>query len=61
MKQFAARLERHRNELSALYLDLYHGNEAALQDLLNRLEQYSDQRSDALQQLDKKREENPRW
>lgn len=61
MKQFAARLERHRNELSALYLDLYHGNEAALQDLLNRLEQYSDQRSNALQQLDKKREENPRW
>ena len=61
MKQFAARLERHRNELSALYLDLYHGNEAALQDLLTRLEQYSDQRSNALQQLDKKREENPRW
>ena len=61
MKQFATRLERHRNELSSLYLDLYHGNEAALQDLLARLEQYSDQRSEDLQLMDQKREENPRW
>ena len=61
MKLFETRLERHRNELSSLYLDLYHGNEAALQDLLSRLEQYSDQRSQDLQLMDKKREENPRW
>lgn len=61
MKLFETRLERHRNELSSLYLDLYHGNEAALQDLLSRLEQYSDQRSEDLRLMDKKREENPRW
>ena len=58
---FAARFERHEDELKWLYFELYHGDAEAYDYFLGMLERMYQARPAALKKLDRVREENVDW
>ncbi len=60
-KEFAARFERHYDELKWLYCELYDNDEQAFDYFCSMLYEYYLQRKPALRALDKKREADPDW
>ena len=61
MSEFDRRLERHQEELRALFFSLYPDREDAYEALLKTLAFYAAARSQSLRQLDTKREADPGW
>ncbi|MBR5094205.1 MAG: alpha-amylase family protein, partial [Oscillospiraceae bacterium] len=58
---FARRFARHEQELRWLYMELYHNDEQAYRWFVEMLYHAWEQRSEALRELDRRREEDPAW
>lgn len=59
-KNFAQRMEKHRDELRWLYMELY-GNDAMYAELCEQMHDYYSKRSTELKKRDIKKEKNPDW
>ena len=59
--EFERRLAKHRDELKWLYLELYHGDTQAYKYFEGMLRRAYEERSEALRELDRKREADPEW
>ncbi len=59
--EFSKRLQKRMDELKWLYMELYHGQDDAFQDLTGRMREAFDLRSENLKVLDRKREAKPDW
>ena len=58
---FAARFEKHEEELRALYTELYHGDDQAWEYFVGMLRRSFEARPAALRKLDAAREKDPTW
>ena len=58
---FEARFQRHEMELRWLYMELYHGDWDAWDYFRQMLRRAFDARSEALREIDLRREQNPAW
>ena len=58
---FAARFERHHDELRRLYMQLYHNDEKAFTYFCDMLRRAWQERPEALRKMDASRESNPNW
>ena len=58
---FRERYERHEDELKWLYMELYHGDEAAYEYFVGMLKRMYDARPSALRALDRERLAQPDW
>ena len=58
---FAARFEKHEEELRALYAELYHGDDQAWEYFVGMLRRSFEARPAALRKLDTAREKDPTW
>lgn len=57
---YQKRLEKHREELKWLYMELY-GNEAMFAELCEQMYQFYTERKTELKKIDMEREVNPDW
>ena len=60
-QEFAARFERHENELRWLYLELYHNDLRAWEYFEDMLYRAWEERPESLREIDRRRETNPGW
>ena len=59
-REFELRLEKHHDELRWLYMELYN-NGAMFYELMERLYEFYQERTDALKAIDRKRVSDPNW
>ena len=59
-REFELRLHKHHDELRQLYMELYH-NGSMFYELMERLYQFYQDRSDSLKEIDRRRETDPSW
>ena len=59
--ELSTRADKHMDELKWLYYELYHGDEQGFKYLCKLINDFYDDRSDALKNLDREREMNPDW
>ncbi len=60
-KEFAARFERHADELKWLYMELYHGDKKAWEYFTGMLYRMWESRPENLRKIDREREACPAW
>ena len=60
-KEFAARFERHADELKWLYMELYHGDKKAWEYFTHMLYRMWESRPENLRKIDREREASPAW
>ena len=59
-REFELRLQKHHDELRWLYMELYN-NGAMFYELMERLYEFYQNRTNALKAIDRKREQDPNW
>ena len=59
-QDYKRRMQKHERELHEKYMSLYH-DERSYEELLSSMRAFFGERSWELQELDRKREENPTW
>ena len=59
-REFELRLKKHHDELRWLYMELYN-NGAMFYELMERLYEFYQNRTNALKDIDRKREQDPNW
>ena len=57
---FEKRLKKHHDELKWLYMELY-GNDDMFFELCSRMQQFYEERSNALKTRDREKETDPEW
>ena len=60
-KELETRFRKQIDELKWLYYELYHGDSRGFEYLCELIEEYYDERSESLKELDREREKNPDW